>query len=205
MSLPVSPGEGGQRRNSLPALRASVGAVCRRPLRRCAACPVFSAPVARRRKRRLFNATATGAKRGTRLRARGDCAAAAALTLSPPCGNENCNSKPQEWQKGYATVFFRGFGATLDKLLVISYSKGTVFLIGGVYMEVFKRYPREPQARWDKRHLVTVSTHLTKLQWERLRYHCACDGVTVYALVREYLLRYISDRDAREWRDAQNK
>lgn len=72
-------------------------------------------------------------------------------------------------------------------------------------MEMLKRYPRKPQARWDKRYLITVSTHLTRSQWERLKYHCACDGIAVYALVREYLLRYIHTKDAQEWRDAQNR
>ena len=61
--------------------------------------------------------------------------------------------------------------------------------------DIFKRYPRKAQAKWDKRRLITVSTHLTRKQWERLKYHCACDGKPAYALVRDYLLKYIHDRD----------
>lgn len=58
------------------------------------------------------------------------------------------------------------------------------------------RDPRRAQAKWDKRHLVTVSTHLTRRQWEALRRICARNHVTVYAIVREFLLQYIRAHDA---------
>ena len=50
---------------------------------------------------------------------------------------------------------------------------------------------RKPQAKWDKRHLVTVSTHLTRAQWRRLQRCVAREHTTIYRLVREFLLRFI--------------
>jgi|GEM_PF-3132614 len=51
--------------------------------------------------------------------------------------------------------------------------------------------PRRAQAKWDRRHMVTVSTHLTRRQWQTLRKVCERNHVTVYALVRDFLLAYI--------------
>lgn len=51
--------------------------------------------------------------------------------------------------------------------------------------------PRRAQAKWDRRHLITVSTHLTRKQRDSLCKICNRQHVTVYALVRDFLLDYI--------------
>ena len=51
---------------------------------------------------------------------------------------------------------------------------------------------RGPQAKWDRRHLVTVSTHLTRKQYAQLRRCLAYDQIRVYRLVRKFLLDYIA-------------
>lgn len=69
-------------------------------------------------------------------------------------------------------------------------------------MEHFKR---KAQAKWDRRHLFTVSTHLTTQQHDRLRHACACKGTIPYRLVRDFLLSYIRSVEAEEWQQAQRR
>ncbi|MBQ6116399.1 MAG: hypothetical protein IJL08_03640 [Oscillospiraceae bacterium] len=57
---------------------------------------------------------------------------------------------------------------------------------------------RKPQAKWDRRHLITISTHLTREQHRRLKRCCARQHVTVYRLVREFLLAFIAEWDGAE-------
>lgn len=51
---------------------------------------------------------------------------------------------------------------------------------------------RKPQAKWDKHHLFTVSTHLTTKQYERLKRCAARDGVKVYRLLWLFLQDYMA-------------
>ena len=52
-------------------------------------------------------------------------------------------------------------------------------------------YMRERQSRWDRRHLVTVSTHLNDRDYDLLRAACRADCTTPYKLVRDFLQGYI--------------
>lgn len=60
---------------------------------------------------------------------------------------------------------------------------------------------RHKQALWDKRHLITVSTHLTTAQYDLLRAACRADATTPYRIVRNFLLNYIEAADERLSRD----
>lgn len=59
------------------------------------------------------------------------------------------------------------------------------------------KFLRSRQGRWDKRYLVTVSTHLTRREYEILQGCCAALGTKPYAIIRDYLREYI--------RQAQNR
>ena len=50
---------------------------------------------------------------------------------------------------------------------------------------------RDRQARWDKVHLRTVSTHLTYQEWATLRAICEAEGTKPYRLLRDYLREYM--------------
>lgn len=63
-------------------------------------------------------------------------------------------------------------------------------------------YRRERQARWDRRHLVTVSTHLTEGEYWELRALCAAEGRKPYELLRTYLLAYMAARRAAVGRES---
>ena len=52
-------------------------------------------------------------------------------------------------------------------------------------------YMRERQSKWDRRHLVTVSTHLNDRDYDLLRAACRADCTTPYKLVRDFLQDYI--------------
>ena len=52
-------------------------------------------------------------------------------------------------------------------------------------------YMRERQSKWDRRHLVTVSTHLNDRDYDLLRAACRADYTTPYKLVRDFLQGYI--------------
>lgn len=54
------------------------------------------------------------------------------------------------------------------------------------------KFQRARQARWDRRRLVTVGTHLTREQHELLRLACEVNHTTPYHIVRAYLLEYIA-------------
>lgn len=56
-----------------------------------------------------------------------------------------------------------------------------------------EKFPRHRQARWDRLHLVTVSTHLTALQYVMVREACKRKGVTMYAFLRRALLDLVED------------
>ena len=51
---------------------------------------------------------------------------------------------------------------------------------------------RKPQAKWDKHHLMTVSTHLTRKQYDRLKRCATRDGVKVYRLLWFFLQDYMA-------------
>lgn len=50
---------------------------------------------------------------------------------------------------------------------------------------------RDRQARWDKDHLRTVSTHLTYQEWATLQALCEAEGTKPYRLLRNYLREYM--------------
>ena len=54
------------------------------------------------------------------------------------------------------------------------------------------KFRRPRQAKWDRRHLVTVSTHLTEAQYNILRAVCTIKRVTPYEICRKALLDFIS-------------
>ena len=56
------------------------------------------------------------------------------------------------------------------------------------------KYRRPRQAKWDKRHLVTVSTHLTEEQYQNLRALCVLNHDKPYFIVRRALLTYIDQK-----------
>ena len=64
---------------------------------------------------------------------------------------------------------------------------------------------RKPQAKWDKRHLITVSTHLTRKQYDRLKRCAARDSVKVYRLIHDFLILYIRDRERAEIAELQSQ
>lgn len=51
---------------------------------------------------------------------------------------------------------------------------------------------RTRQTKWDKRHLKTVSCHLTYREYARLQAICYAEGTKPYRLIRDYL-RYYTD------------
>ena len=53
------------------------------------------------------------------------------------------------------------------------------------------KFLRQRQAKWDKRHLMTVSTHLTMEEYARLQAVCAVTRERPYRILREHLLKYI--------------
>ena len=53
------------------------------------------------------------------------------------------------------------------------------------------KFRRPRQAKWDRRHLVTVSTHLTEAQYNILRAVCTIKRVTPYEICRKALLDFI--------------
>ena len=54
-------------------------------------------------------------------------------------------------------------------------------------ISVWERYERERQAKWDRRNLRTVSTHLTVKEARALKEFCQRRGISQYALVRRLL------------------
>lgn len=56
---------------------------------------------------------------------------------------------------------------------------------------------RNRQAKWDKLHLRTVSTHLTYKEWARLRAICDAEGKTPYRLLQDYLRHYMDAAERR--------
>lgn len=58
-------------------------------------------------------------------------------------------------------------------------------------------YERQRQSRWDRRHLVTVSTHLTARQHEILTAACRAEGTTPYRIVRDFLQEYVDAAERR--------
>lgn len=64
------------------------------------------------------------------------------------------------------------------------------------------KFMRDRQGRWDKRYLVTVSTHLTRREYDVLMGVCAALGTKPYAIVRDYLREYCRQAQNRLERDA---
>lgn len=77
---------------------------------------------------------------------------------------------------------------------VLQYSRGGYVEKGGDFVEkpVEKRHR---QAKWDKRNLRTVSTHLTVNEAFELKRICRLAGIRPYRLLRRYLLRIIENGD----------
>ena len=57
------------------------------------------------------------------------------------------------------------------------------------------KFLRQRQAKWDKRHLMTVSTHLTMEEYARLQAVCAVTRERPYRILREFLLQYIEGEE----------
>lgn len=53
------------------------------------------------------------------------------------------------------------------------------------------KFARSSQSKWDRRNLVTVSTHLTRIEYEALRIVCNLQSITPYRLLHSYLKNYI--------------
>ena len=56
------------------------------------------------------------------------------------------------------------------------------------------RSSRQRQARWDARHMKTVSCRIRSEQYERFKAACRMRGVTPYEVLRQEILRRIGDR-----------
>ena len=56
------------------------------------------------------------------------------------------------------------------------------------------RSGRQRQARWDARHMKTVSCRVRSEQYERFKAACRMRGVTPYEVLRQEILRRIGDR-----------
>ena len=56
---------------------------------------------------------------------------------------------------------------------------------------------RNRQRTWDKKHLRTVSTHLTYKDWARLQMICEAEGTKPYRLLRDYLKHYMAAAERR--------
>ena len=59
------------------------------------------------------------------------------------------------------------------------------------------KFLRKRQAKWDKRHLMTVSTHLNVEEYARLQAVCEVTRERPYRIMREYLLQYIEGVERR--------
>lgn len=57
---------------------------------------------------------------------------------------------------------------------------------------------RSRQAKWDKRNLRTVSTHVSLEQADRFRRACSRNRTTPYAALRDYVLRECANERMRE-------
>lgn len=58
-------------------------------------------------------------------------------------------------------------------------------------------FQRKRQSKRDKRHLITVSTHLTDCGYYLLRAACRADGTKPYRMVRDFLTVYIDAAEDR--------
>ena len=62
------------------------------------------------------------------------------------------------------------------------------------------RFERTRQSHWDKRYLVTVSTHLTRQQYDIVKAVCQARGTKPYRLMRDCLLEYAKQGgNAMDW------
>ena len=59
------------------------------------------------------------------------------------------------------------------------------------------KFLRQRQAKWDKRHLMTVGTHLTMEEYARLQAVCAVTRERPYHLMRTFLLNHIEEVERR--------
>lgn len=57
---------------------------------------------------------------------------------------------------------------------------------------------RTRQAKWDKRNLRTVSTHVSREEAARFRRACRRTGTTAYAELRAFVLRVCANERMRE-------
>ena len=52
------------------------------------------------------------------------------------------------------------------------------------------KYQRGRQERWDRRNLMTVSTHVSREQAAKFRKACETAGATPYHVLREFVMSY---------------
>ena len=64
----------------------------------------------------------------------------------------------------------------------------------GVFPGKRPRSRRERQARWDARHMRTVSCRIRREQYERFKAACRMRGVTPYEVLKREIERRIGDR-----------
>ena len=50
------------------------------------------------------------------------------------------------------------------------------------------------QSNWDRRHLATLSTHVTKSQAENFRAACRANAVRPYVAIRDFVLQYTREK-----------
>ena len=62
-------------------------------------------------------------------------------------------------------------------------------------MENLKKsgFPRERQARWDSRNLVTVSTHLRPADLQDFKQACLVAGRSAYSVLQESIRAFVRD------------
>ena len=94
-------------------------------------------------------------------------------------------------------VFGQTVDCHLDKKLVMCYSKLTSFLRGKIIgkggIDTKHKDPYVGTRRaWDRRCLITVSTHILKEDKEALQKYCRKHGTSPYHLLRAYLMDCVS-------------
>lgn len=56
-----------------------------------------------------------------------------------------------------------------------------------------QRRRRDRQIEWDRRHLRTVSTHLTRMEADALDVVCRMNRTTKYNLLHDFLIDYLKE------------
>lgn len=61
-----------------------------------------------------------------------------------------------------------------------------------------KKYERSKQAKWDRRHLCTVGTHVDPVTKDEFRWYCRKAGVTPYGILRKFIYNWVEQMRLRE-------